>query len=104
MLPCAVRRDQRARVLSCNSLILLAPRAGLEPATKRLTSAALKSAMPHGDIAPFNERSAETNARHPIGEARSRSPLTPPAVPDHPDAWAMPRPPYRRNVVFIYAI
>jgi len=36
-LPRAVQWDQRVRVQSTNPLILLAPRAGLEPATKRLT-------------------------------------------------------------------
>src|SRR5271156_2519750 len=37
--PEAIRGDQRVRFLSPNPLILLAPRAGLEPATKRLTAA-----------------------------------------------------------------
>jgi hypothetical protein len=68
--------DQRVRSLPPNPLILLAPRAGLEPATKRLIVSCSKSAMPHGDIAPSTRGWPKPKRGHLICEARSRSPLT----------------------------
>jgi len=64
------------------------PGPDLEPATKRLTVSCFKGATSHGDTAPTEPStrdSAESNARHLIGEGPPQIATDAAAVPDHPD-------------------
>jgi hypothetical protein len=74
--PVGSGRDQRVRVLSSNHLILLTPRAGLEPATKRLTAA--------NSSCSREELSAAVTLRRPSlpREVRAETPERP--LPDIP--------------------
>src|SRR3984893_18700217 len=73
LLPHLAGDDQRVRSFPPNRLILLAPRAGLEPATKRLTvSCSETSYAPAGDTAPDQPTRRNPTGGHLTGDARGQ--------------------------------